>query len=187
MVKPERVRRQQLMRQAEGYLELCLAGDEWGGATTAVRDRLVDRGLECLEELEPKPSIRAHLFRLRGQLLRVAERFDMAVDVLRQAVAAAPGDLSLYVSLGWCYKRLNRLDLAIEILEQATDFEDKTGIIHYNLACYWALAGHVTVSIRHLAQAFEIDAELRDLVANESDFDPIREHPDFQSLMTVIV
>jgi hypothetical protein len=45
----------------------------------------------------------------------------------------------------------------------------------------------VKFAIRFLEQAFELDPAYRDLVAHEHDFDPIREHPRFQELMSVIV
>jgi len=42
-------------------------------------------------------------------------------------------------------------------------------------------------AVQYLAQSFEIDPRYRDLVASESDFDPIRDLPGFQSLMGAIV
>jgi hypothetical protein len=38
-----------------------------------------------------------------------------------------------------------------------------------------------------LTTAFEIDPAFRDLVPGEPDFDPIRDHPGFQQLTSVIV
>lgn len=186
-VKPERVRRQQLLRQAEGYLELCTACDAFGGLTRARRDQMVERGLACLDEIEPRPSVQAHLFRLRGQLLKVAERYSVAVDWLLKALEITPKDLDLYLSLGWCYKRLGRLDEAIKMLRSATRYPDESGIVRYNLACYCALASDVHGTISNLALAFETRPDLRELVATETDFDPVRQNPDFQAVTSVIV
>ena len=36
-------------------------------------------------------------------------------------------------------------------------------------------------------QAFELEPEYRDLVMQEPDFDPVRNHPHFQALTSVIV
>ena len=55
-------------------------------------------------------------------------------------------------------------------------------IVHYNLACYWSLAGDVDRALQYLAQSFDIDPRYRELVADEADFDPIRDLPDFQAL-----
>ncbi|MEZ6106793.1 MAG: tetratricopeptide repeat protein [Pirellulaceae bacterium] len=187
LVKPERVRRQQLLRQAEGYLELCTACDSFGGLSGTLRKRIVERGIACLDEIDLRPSVEAHVFRLRGQLLRVAERYGVAIDWLKQALSLTPQDLDLYVSLGWCYKRLQRLDDAIDVLEQATRIPDESGIIRYNLACYFALAGDVHATISNLAIAFETRPQLRELVATETDFDPIRDDPDFQAVIGAAV
>jgi hypothetical protein len=41
--------------------------------------------------------------------------------------------------------------------------------------------------VTYLAQAFDLEPEYRDLVPQEPDFDPIRNHPHFQALTAVIV
>ena len=59
-----------------------------------------------------------------------------------RAVAAEPRNVRIYLALGWCYKRIHRLDLAIETLEEALEIDSNPalnrGILHYNLACYWS-------------------------------------------------
>ncbi|HEY2413907.1 MAG TPA: hypothetical protein VGI40_16770, partial [Pirellulaceae bacterium] len=60
-------------------------------------------------------------------------------------------------------------------------------IVHYNLACYWSLAGNVKLAVAYLSQAFDLEPEYRDLVQHEADFDAIRNHPHFQALTAVIV
>ena len=51
--------------------------------------------------------------------------------------------LSLWLALGWCYKRIGRIDLAIESLEEALSIEPNDALIHYNLACYWSGPGNM--------------------------------------------
>ena len=89
--------------------------------------------------------------------------------------------------MGWCYKRIGRLDRAIESLEEALTVDPGAAIIHYNLACYWSLSGSTDVALAYLGNAFDIDASFRGLVDGEVDFDPIREHPAFRELTTVVV
>jgi hypothetical protein len=45
----------------------------------------------------------------------------------------------------------------------------------------------VKLAVAYLAQAFELEPEYRELVQRERDFDPIRNHPHFQALTSVIV
>ena len=74
-----------------------------------------------------------------------------------------------------------------QLLEEALMADSSEAIIHYNLACYWSLAGNSKLALAYLSRAFELDSSYRDFVAKESDFDPIRSHPDFQALTSVIV
>ena len=152
-----------------------------------LRNLMADRGLACLENLDESQSLKGRVFHLRGQLLREKQDYSSAVSWLQRATDIDASNLDIYLGLGWYYKRLGRIDLAIESLERAVDIEDSTGIIQYNLSCYWALAGHVKLALTHLSNAFDINATLRDLVATEEDFDPIRTDPDFLALTTVIV
>ena len=108
----------------------------------------------------------------------------------RWVFAAASLDtenLNIWLSLGWCYKRLSRLDLAIQSLEEALSIAPDDAIIYYNLACYWSLANNVKLALAYLTRAFDIDPTFRDLVPNETDFDPIRAHPGFLEVTSVIV
>ena len=98
-----------------------------------------------------------------------------------------PDNFHTWLALGWCNKRIGRLDLAIQSLEEALLVAPDQAIIHYNLACYWSLVNNSKLALRYLTQAFEIDPGFRDLVAGETDFDPIRDHPGFLELTSVIV
>jgi Flp pilus assembly protein TadD len=115
------------------------------------------------------------------------EQYGQAIDVLDQAAELDNSNIHVWLALGWCHKRTGRLDKAIESLEEALQVDDRQAIVHYNLACYWSLAKNVKWAVEYLERAFELDPSYRDLVAQESDFDPIRGNPRFQELLTVIV
>jgi tetratricopeptide (TPR) repeat protein len=91
------------------------------------------------------------------------------------------------LALGWCYKRLGRLADAVESLEHAVVIDPNLGIAHYNLACYLALIGRTKLALRHLGAAVELDGDFRDRAAHESDFDSIRNDPEFQAVISVVV
>lgn len=162
-----------------------MSGDDDVKLDTELLNRMADRGLQCLHELDDFLSIQAEVFNLRGQLLRAADRFSEAIVWLQRSTDLDAENLDTYLGLGWCYKRLGRVDLAIESLERALEIPDNSGIIHFNLACYWALAGHVKLAVEHLAAAFEIDPHYRKMLADERDLDPIRNHPDFLALCAI--
>lgn len=167
-----RVRRQQLVRQAEGYLELGMA----------------QHALDVLSRFGDGEALPGTVYFLRGEALRWLKRYDEAVACLNLAAEMSPGRSSeIGLALGWCYKRSGRIDLAIQSLRQAISDEPNQALLHYNLACYLSLAGDKHQAIFFLSRTFTLDQHLRNLVADESDFDNIRSDPDFQALTAVIV
>jgi tetratricopeptide (TPR) repeat protein len=56
-------------------------------------------------------------------------------------------------------------------------------LLAYNLACCESLAGRTSDAIEHLRLALEGSELARELVARDSDFDPIREEPAFKELL----
>lgn len=170
MASLQRIRRQQILRAAEGYLEL----------------EMPSHALDALARLKPD-ELNTIAYHLKGESLRALGLFQEAIPSLRQAAESSPGDIHIWLSLGWCYKRIGRVDMAIESLEEALEAEPNEAIVHYNLACYWSLAGNKRNALLFLAQAFELDPNYRDRVPEESDFDAIRSDPQFRSLTSVIV
>jgi tetratricopeptide (TPR) repeat protein len=165
-----RIRRQRILQSAEGYLEL----------------EMPDHALAAISRLTVE-EMNGIAFHLKGEALRAVGRYAEAIPSLRQAAEGAPGDVHIWLSLGWCYKRINRIDMAIESLEEALEAEPNEAIVHYNLACYWSLAGNKRNALLFLSQALELDADFRDKIASESDFDAIRSDPQFRSLASVVV
>jgi tetratricopeptide (TPR) repeat protein len=182
-----RIRRQQILREAEGYLDLITVFGDSMPCRPDTRDQLARRVLKTLDRVDNPGGHKAHILFLRGQALRAMDNFIDAVPLLREAAELEPQNIHTRLSLGWCYKRCRRLDLAIQSLEEALEADASQAIIHYNLACYWSLAGNVKLAVVYLSQAFDIEPEYRDLVGSEADFDPIRNHPHFQALTAVIV
>ncbi len=187
MADHQRIRRQQLLREVEGYLDLLMVlSDQWPLRRQS-RDQLALRALDTLSQLEGTPGRRAHVLYLKGQSLRVMERYKDAIEPLQAAAELDGENVHIWLALGWCYKRTGRLDLAIQSLEESLTVDPNQAIIHYNLACYWSLAKNAKLAVGYLARAFDIDSNYRDMVPDEPDFDPIRHHPEFQALTTVIV
>jgi tetratricopeptide (TPR) repeat protein len=187
MTSVDRVRRKQNIREAEGYLELIsLFEDRWQ-LDPDLRIRLADRAIECLSEISNPQGFKPHILFLKGQAHRLAGRYPEAVDCLEQSTRLDPENLHAQLALGWCYKRVDRLDLAIKTLQEAVALEPESAISRYNLACYWALTGNVSQTVRELAVAFDLDGKYRERVASEPDFDLVRESPHFQAILSVNV
>lgn len=181
------IRRQQMLREAEGYLELIsVLADRWPPRELN-RDRLARRALDLLRPLESYRWHRSDVLFLKGVALKCMEQYADATVPLQKASRIDPENYHILLSLAWCQKRCGRLDLAIRSLERGLAVDSEQAILHYNLACYWSLADRPARAIKYLAQAFELEPEYRQFVHDEADFDPIRDNPEFQALIGVIV
>jgi len=182
-----RIQRQQLLQEVEGYLDLVMVLSDRYPLSVASRDGIAKRALGTLRRLEPETRESAIALHLKGQAYRVMERYDEAIEPLKAAKEAEPENFHILLALGWCYKRVHKIDAAIQVLEDALAVCPDEAIIHFNLACYWSLANNVPLALVYLAQSFDLDPKYRDMVQDEADFDPLRNHPEFVALTSVIV
>ena len=182
----ERVQRKQLMRTAEGYLDLIMAFDDCWPLEQEHREVLAERAIDALEKIKSPLGHKPYILYLKGQACRASSNYRKAVHHLQQSAQLDPDNIHTFLALGWCYKRMERTDLAIEAMETAVQIDNESAIAHYNLACYWALAQQVKMAVLHLSNAFDLNPEYRDFVDLESDFDSIREDPDFLSSLDMI-
>ena len=171
MPSHDRIRRQQMVQQAEGYLELGMPR----------------HALDVLARYGQSDSLPGHALYLQGEGLRALGQFRDALDPLSRAAQVSPNDIHIWLALGWCYKRTGRIDLAIESLEEALAVEPDDALVNYNLACYWSVAGNKRQVLKYLSRSFDLKEHYRTLVATEPDFDAIRSDPSFQALVRVTV
>ncbi len=161
----DRIKRQ--LAAAEGYLTL----------------NLPIRALEILENRADWATMQFEASFLTGETLRVLDRYREALKPLETAASLRPGDVGVAIALGWCYKRTHRLAQAIDSLARALRDNPRESLLHYNIACYWSLANNPTKALQSLSTAIELDPDVRHLIAEEADFDPIRGNPDFDQIV----
>jgi tetratricopeptide (TPR) repeat protein len=165
-VSRNRLQLRRAIEEAEGYLELGL----------------MDHALRALQRRGTLVHGNGRACYLMGETLRELARFEEALFPLERSADLIPDDIHVWLALGWCYKRTGHLAKAIESLEAAVKIDPSEAIVHYNLACYWSLARNRVLALRYLAHAFDIDANYRDLVLDEEDFDALRHDPEFKML-----
>jgi len=166
MTARNRIRRSKLQREAEGYLELGLA----------------QQALNTIARIGDTTAWDAKTLYIWGEALRTLERHEEALGPLCRAAEASPENIHVHLALGWCYKRTGQIHLAINALEKALAAEPDESLLRYNLACYCSLSGQKHRALRFLAQVLAAAPGYRDLIDEETDFDPIRQDPDFQAL-----
>jgi tetratricopeptide (TPR) repeat protein len=165
-----RKRRDRLLAAAEGYAELGM----------------FSQALAALDEIDRREQETFEVNFQRGDVLRHLERHEDALVALHRAFDRKPDNVSLLMAMAWCYKRTNQLPRAITSMEQAYRIAPKEAVILYNLSCYWSLAGNKTQSLSWLGRALRMDKSFRQLIDDETDFDPLRQDPDFQMIVSAV-
>jgi mannose-6-phosphate isomerase-like protein (cupin superfamily) len=115
--------------------------------------------------------------------------------VRREAVAAAPGTTVVVVGgrpgdalpvspFEHWYAAQPAYDAgdyatATAIASAGLQDHPRHGSLHYQLACYAALAGDRAAALEHLRAAFEADPRTREWARDDHDLDALRDDPDY--------
>lgn len=165
-----RSRRDRLLKEAEGYLELEMA----------------DHALASLRLVDDPDRTLFKANYLRGKALQHLGRHEEALASFARAFAQDPDNVDLLMGMAWCYKRTDQLPKAITAMEQAYRIAPREAVILYNLSCYWSLAGNKTQALSWLGRALRMDKSFRKLIDEETDFDPLRRDPDFMMIVDTV-
>ena len=187
MTAMPRHRRQAILREASGYIELGELLVQQDKPLPPSGQRLLHRALDLLAVLPDPTRLKATAKLLEGEALRALGRWEESLAAFQMVADQEPKRLEAWLGMGWCLKRLGRLDEAIATLKQGLEASPREPILLYNLACYHSLEGSVQAAIEHLTKAISLDDRYRDLTGAEPDFDPIRQDPRFVAVTHVTV
>ena len=140
------------------------------------------RALEILQSRPDWATMRFEASFLAGEALRGLGRYREALASLECAAGLRPGHVGVAIALGWCYKRTHRIAQAIDALERARRDAPDEPLLHYNLACYWCLAGNSPRALQALETALDLDPALQARIASEGDFRSLQGNPEFEKL-----
>lgn len=163
-------KRERRLEAARGYLALDMP----------------DHALKELRAVDDPGACRFEFSRLQGEALRQKHCYAEAFQAFSRADDASPDDLGVLLGMAWCLKRTGRLPEAIAAMERASEVAPQAPIVLYNLACYWTLAGDKNNALSWLGRALRRDASLRKLIPQETDFDPLRDDPDFRFIVETV-
>jgi len=162
-------RRKRQLQAAEGYLSLGMP----------------DHALDALTQVSDPGESAFECLMLRADALRTKREHPQALHCFQQALEMKAESLDAMLGMAWCYKRIDRLDLSIEIMRQAYQHHPTIPIVLYNLACYYSLSGNKEQALSWLGRALRMNRGIGKLVSAESDFDSLRTDPDFQHLLNL--
>ncbi|MAG94872.1 MAG: hypothetical protein CMJ48_14180 [Planctomycetaceae bacterium] len=167
MALSARARRKKRLEAARGYLMLGMA----------------DHALKELNGIDDPEKCPFAVNQLRGEAFQSKEDYTSALKAFRRAYAENPKDVDILLGMAWCYKRTGQLARSISAMEEAYHSDPEQPIVLYNMSCYFALAGNKAQSLSWLGRALRMEAGLRKLIDDESDFDSLRDDPDFQLIV----
>ena len=102
-----------------------------------------------------------------GQAYLYAEEYAPAVENFKKVIEMAPNIAEGYVNLTTAYLRQNLPVEARETCLHALNTFPKTALLHYNLACAYALEGESEKSVKSLTQSVSLNPDLKVLAEQE--------------------
>jgi tetratricopeptide (TPR) repeat protein len=103
-----------------------------------------------------------------------------ALDVVRKHLDLNPDDArALYLGAGSLI-RADEPEEALQWVERAVSIDPHETVVLYNAACVYSLLGKFEQALDYFEKTIEAGYASREWIDNDSDFDPIRDHPRFQ-------
>jgi tetratricopeptide (TPR) repeat protein len=185
--KHPRMARSQKIREAEGYLELITLPAARLGLDARLRRQGARKILRLVARTSVNGSDRWRRDLLIGQAYRLLKKYSAAVGPLWSAVQSQPESREGWIALGWCLKRMGKLDRAASVLARAVTHIPDDAVLHFNFACYLARLGQDELAIAELLWALDLNPDIRMRLVAESDFDSLRGNSSFQALTQTTV
>lgn len=168
--------------------------------------REIQRNLEILEisletqldmaevaletQLEGFHELQKHFTELASQLRRNTETISEDIELPPTVPPAdfkpnTPNYGEILQDRAYTFMDLGRYQEAIDLFEQAIEFNPEEFSLFYNQACCYALQGQVEPAIVALQQAISLNVECREMARTDSDFDNLRYDARVQSLLEI--
>jgi Flp pilus assembly protein TadD len=124
------------------------------------------------------------LARLAGALGPLALAFEIAF--FERAIRRDPRAEPILEALGHAYTQQGRLEDGLAVDLRLAELRPKDPIVHYNLACSYALLGAKDDGIRALGLAIDLGYDDLEHLENDHDLDGIRGDARFEDLVKKI-
>jgi serine/threonine protein kinase/Tfp pilus assembly protein PilF len=106
-----------------------------------------------------------------------------AVEVFKKHLELNPDD-SRALNLGaFALLKAEDKKMAVEWIERAVSLDAEETAILYNAACFYSRLGNVEEALDYFERAIDSGYASKEWIENDSDLDPIRNHPRFQAIM----
>jgi tetratricopeptide (TPR) repeat protein len=152
-----------------------------------------DKAIELFKEagrVNPEdyqaPAYLAFLYQMTGQADKMAPVLQEALQKIEQRLALNPDDSrALYLGAG-AWARLGDQPKAMEWIKRLAATERNEPHMLYGIACLYSMTGKIEESIYYLNKAVEAGFAYRLYLERDGDFDPIRSHPGYKTLIETL-
>lgn len=121
-----------------------------------------------------------HNLWLRAQNAQTAEQ---KIEVCDEILKVRPGDLEALTYKADAAMEINEYHWAMSLCNRVLEVDDSNAHALYQRACSFAQLGAEEQAIYDLEQSIKASASIRELAAEESDFEQLKGSPQFENLM----
>jgi Tfp pilus assembly protein PilF len=146
------------LNAAVGYLNLGMPMDAWNE----------------LEDIDAKDRARPEVFKVRVEVCRALEKWEMMAEVSNHLRKIEPDEVGHSLNMAYAVRRFRGESEAADILSLALRRYYDDALVRYNLACYWCVMGRVEEAREMLETAFKKDSSLRELAETDEDLAALR-------------
>jgi predicted Zn-dependent protease len=144
---------QRPLHAADGYLYLGLP----------------DEALKELDSISPQQRNQSAVLRARIRVLLHMKRWRDANDLSQRGAEIYPDENEFMVQRAFALHQLKKGGEAVRVLLSAPEWIRRTGILHYNLACYEAQLGDLVTARQCIRAAIEINASFKKNARHDPD------------------
>ena len=130
------------------------------------------------------PILMAQIQQALGETDEVEKSNRRGMELAEKAILLNPEDArACYMGAG-AMIRLGQQERGLKWARRALALDPDDPAILYNVACSLAGLGEIEEAIECLERTVKVGAAYKDWMENDTDLDPLREHPRFQALVT---
>jgi TolB-like protein/cytochrome c-type biogenesis protein CcmH/NrfG len=146
--------------------------------------KLFDRASKVRPEDCQSVLLQPQLYHSLGDRKRELETSRRGIERARALLELNPDDNRALNMGAFALVRLGEIDEAEKWMRASVEKAPMDSIIHYNAACFFALAGNVEKSLDCLEECqFKVGNLNREWLEHDSDLDNLRDHPRFAGIL----
>ncbi len=122
---------------------------------------MVDEALQEIESIEVSEQDESSVMLARIRLLLHKKAWRSAESLSGRGIDLHPNEGEFTVQRAFALHQMRKANLAVEVLMSAPEWIRRTGILHYNLACYEARLGSLDTARECIDAAIQINAGIK--------------------------